>query len=79
MNRYYINNRNLWEVDLLIEKNLKILPVEIKLSATIGPSHLKNFEKLRMLVDTSDSSYLICNTSAAKKRKNPLINSWSNL
>jgi len=79
LNHYYINNRNLWEIDLLIEKNLEFLPVEIKLSATIGPSHLKNFDKLRTLVKSSESNYLICNTPEAIKRKNTLINSWLNL
>ncbi len=34
LNSYYINHRNLWEIDLLIEKNLELLPVEVKLSAT---------------------------------------------
>lgn len=79
LNSYYINHRNLWEVDLLIEKNLDLLPVEIKLSATIGPSHIKNFDKLRSLIKASESNYLICNTPEAMKRKNTLINSWSNL
>lgn len=78
-NSFYINNRNLWEIDLLIEKNLELIPIEIKLSATIGPSHLKNFDKLRSLVNTSELNYLICNTAAAMKRKNTLINSWTNL
>ncbi len=79
LNSYYINHRNLWEIDLLIEKNLALLPVEVKLSATIGPSHIKNFEKLRLLLNISESNYLICNTPEAMKRKNTFINSWLNL
>ncbi len=79
VNSYYINNRNLWEIDLLIEKNLELLPIEVKLSATIGPSHIRNFDKLRSLIKVSESNYLICNTPEALKRKNTFINSWVNL
>jgi hypothetical protein len=53
--------------------------VEVKLSATIGPFHIKNFEKLRLLLKTSKSNYLICNTPEAMKRKNTFISLWLNL
>ncbi len=79
LNIYYINYRNLWEIDLLIEKNMELIPVEVKLSATIGPVHLKNFDKLRALVKTSGSNYLVCNSPEIITRRNTLITSWLNL
>jgi len=79
MNLYYINYRNIWEIDLLIEKNLELIPLEIKLSATIGTTHLKNFTKLLTVVEPSKTNYLICNTPEIIKRKNTFITSWTNL
>lgn len=39
----FINNKNLWEVDILVERAMKLRPVEVKLSSTITETHLKNF------------------------------------
>jgi len=58
----FVNNRNIWEVDLLVEKGMNIIPIEIKLSATITEAHLKNFHLLRNALQGLDKdNYLISN------------------
>lgn len=77
LNMYFINHRNLWEIDLLIEKNLEILPVEIKLSANINSAHLKNFGRIRELLNNiAPENYLVCNQPEIMKLKNTHITSW---
>ncbi len=77
MGMYFLNNRNLWEIDLLIERNMKIIPVEVKLASTIHSDHLENFGKVRANIkNISDNNYLICNQDEVAKRNNSIITSW---
>jgi predicted AAA+ superfamily ATPase len=76
----FINNKNIWEVDLLIERDAKIIPVEIKLTATINESHLKNFNLLRSILQgLSDSNYLITNRREYMHMKGTHICYWESL
>ncbi|HOM09100.1 MAG TPA: ATP-binding protein [Spirochaetota bacterium] len=76
----FINNKNIWEVDLLIERNMNMIPVEIKLSATITENHLKNFKLLRnVLQGLDDSNYLICNRKEYNRMKGTHISYWGSL
>ncbi len=76
----FINNKNIWEVDLLIERGTNILPVEIKLSATILHIHLKNFNLLRnVLQGLDDSNYLISNRKEYIYMKGTHICYWGSL
>lgn len=76
----FINNKNIWEVDLLIERNMKIVPVEIKLSATITENHIKNFKLLRNVLHGLDNSnYLICNRKEYIHMKGTHISYWGSL
>jgi len=77
MNMFFLNHRNLWEIDLMLERNMKIIPVEVKLSGTINQSHLKNFKKLRESVDnTEPDNILICSQPDVKKIKDTTVTSW---
>lgn len=72
--------RKLWEVDLLIEENMKLTPLEIKLAATINENHLRNFQKLRLAIDEiSEDNYLVCNSPEYHKRQATHIVPWSTL
>jgi predicted AAA+ superfamily ATPase len=46
---YYWRSRDGLEVDLLIEKNQKLYPIEVKSTATVRPAHAAAIEKWRTL------------------------------
>lgn len=77
INMFFINDRNRWEIDLVVERNMKLLPVEIKLASTITSDHLSNFIRLRDNVDNAGPyNYLVCNQPDVVKRNDSLITSW---
>lgn len=60
---YFWRSHDGLEVDLLIEDNLKLIPIEIKLSATISPEHLRSLRKWQQVTDSPvKNALLICNT-----------------
>ena len=66
-----------FEIDLLIEASRSIVPIEIKLSATITPSHLSSLRKWMFLSeDTLSEGAFIISTS---KRLGPLDKDISNI
>lgn len=76
----FINNKNIWEIDILVERGNKIIPVEIKLSATINEGHLKNFNLLRKALRwLDDSNYLITNRKEYMHMKGTHICYWGSL
>jgi predicted AAA+ superfamily ATPase len=76
----FVNNRNIWEVDLLVEKGMNIIPIEIKLSATITEAHLKNFHLLRNALQGLDQdNYLITNKKEYVRMKGTHICYWGSL
>jgi len=80
LNMFFVNDRRTWEIDLVIERNMKLIPVEIKLASTISSSHLENFKKLREKADNvSPDNYLICGQSEAVRRSDSIITSWTYL
>jgi len=79
-NLFFINHRNLWEIDLLIEENNQLQPIEVKLAATISNQHLKNFPKVAELIENiTDNRYLICNSEGNFKKKGINIVNWRGL
>lgn len=79
-NLFFINHRNLWEIDLLIEENNQLQPIEVKLAATINNQHLKNFPKVEELIENiTDNRYLICNSEENFKKKGINIVNWRGL
>jgi predicted AAA+ superfamily ATPase len=77
INLFYLNQRNLWEIDLLIERNLSLMPVEIKLTGTVSGAHLENFGKLReMFNNIADENYLVCGAAESMKMGKSRITSW---
>jgi hypothetical protein len=77
---FFLNNKNLWEIDLILERNLKFVPIEIKLSATITSGHLKNFFKARDIIENIDTdNYLICSHEKNYQMNNTRICSWMGL
>lgn len=80
LNMYFINHRNLWEIDLLLEKNREIIPVEIKFTSTVKPEHFKNFKKVREPIKIiSKENVLICNQVEPILQFNTNITSWKYL
>lgn len=59
---YYWRTRDGQEIDLLIDIRGKLLPVEIKLTATPTKTHLKNFERIKSIMPDylHEQSLMIC-------------------
>jgi hypothetical protein len=58
---YFWRSRDGLEVDLLIRAAGRLLPVEVKLTATLTPRHLQPLEKFRALAgDAADAGVLVC-------------------
>ena len=57
---YYYRDRDQKEVDLLIEQNNQLYPIEIKKTATPGLSAIKNFSVLKKLDKTIGSGAVLC-------------------
>jgi predicted AAA+ superfamily ATPase len=58
---YFWRSRDGLEVDLLIRAAGRLLPVEVKLTATPTPRHLQPLEKFRALAgDAADAGVLVC-------------------
>lgn len=77
---YYFNNKNIWEIDLLIFYEQILYPIEIKLTGTVNAKYLKNFNIFRGLVENiSIKNYLICKDNRNLTIKNTHICYWGNL
>ena len=57
---YYYRDKDQKEVDLLIEQNNQLYPIEIKKSATLGLSAIKNFSVLKKLNKTIGAGAVLC-------------------
>ncbi len=58
---YFWRSHDGLEVDVLVEDNLRLIPIEIKLSATMSPEHIRGLKKWREIVSSPDGkSLLIC-------------------
>jgi predicted AAA+ superfamily ATPase len=58
---YYWRSSDGWEVDLIVEHNLRLYPVEIKLNATPTPHHVVSLERwMTAAGKKSESGLLIC-------------------
>ncbi|MDR2567931.1 MAG: AAA family ATPase [Mycoplasmataceae bacterium] len=55
------DNYALKEIDLIIESNFKLYPIEIKKTSSLSFSMFKNFSLLKSLEDKIEYSLLICN------------------
>ncbi len=77
---FFINNKNIWEVDLLLEYGMNQYPIEIKLTSTITEHHLKNFKLLRNALNTlQEDNYLITNLPEYRKINDTHLCHWSAL
>mgnify|MGYP001611490637 CR=1 FL=1 len=77
---YYINNKNLWEIDLVLDMDGELTPIEIKLASTVMGRHLQNFQKIRNTYkNVVKSNYLICNQKDPLLKQNTQIIYWGNL
>lgn len=61
---YYFRDKQGHEVDLLIERDGKVYPVEIKMKARIDSDDLKNLEYLRKLLPSTDKGAVISMASS---------------
>ena len=59
---YYFRDKEGHEIDLLIEQNAKIYPLEIKLAASINSSHAANVEYIQKKMKNADRGWIICLT-----------------
>ncbi len=76
----FINNKNIWEIDLLLERNRVVTPLEIKLSATITGEHLKNFSRLcNSLTGLAAENYVISNQRERFFRQGTHVIHWGAL
>ena len=48
-NIYYLRTHNQLEIDLIVEKNLEIVPIEIKLAKTVNIGMAKSIERFMRL------------------------------
>lgn len=77
---YYVNNKNLWEIDLVLDMNGELTPIEIKLTSTVTESHIQNFQKFRgTYKNVSKFNYLVCNQRDSLLRQNTQVVYWGNL
>ena len=77
---YYVNHKNLWEIDLVLDMNGELTPIEIKLTSTVMARHFQNFQKFRNTYkNVAKFNYLICNQRDPLLRQNTQIIYWGNL
>lgn len=58
---YYWRTRDGHEVDLLIDYNGRLIPIEIKGSTTIAPSHAATLKKWKALMDSKEKGVVVAN------------------
>ena len=64
---YFLRDNNQVEIDLLIERDGKLHPIEIKKTASPTPAMTKNFEKFRAAgIDNLDYGAVVCMTDAIR-------------
>lgn len=74
---YYWREHSGLEVDLLIEQNEKLFPIEIKSSMTIQSDHIKSLEKFSNITEqASEDKKLVYAGDAALTLKNVKIIPW---
>lgn len=77
---FYVNNKNLWEIDMVLDMNGELTPIEIKLTSTVTGSHIQNFQKFRNTYkNVTKFNYLICNQKDSFLKHNIQIIYWGNL
>lgn len=65
---YFWRSHDQLEVDLIVEDNLQLIPIEIKLTATLSPEHLRSLKKWQEVVQTPvKEALLLCQTPAIQE------------
>lgn len=65
---YFWRSHDGLEVDLIVEDHLNLIPIEIKLTATLSPEHLRGLDKWKTVVNTPvHEALLICQTPSLRE------------
>jgi len=78
LNLYFWRNKNAKEIDLIIDNNNEVIPIEIKAGKTFNYDFLKNLNYWKK-ISNNDNSFVIYGGDKTYKTKDTNIISWKNL
>lgn len=76
---YFYRDSNGNEIDMVIDTGSRLIPVEIKSSATFNDSYFRGFDYWRSYIDESAKGFVIYSGDVTQNIKNDRLVQWSKL